>query len=77
MKFVLMGATLDSFVQYPVYFAYEDDNVKDVLREISANDAAGRPATATTGGYVYSISLHTRGNISTMVAYISILSARN
>lgn len=55
-----------SFVQYPVYFAYEDDNVKDILREVSANDAAGRPATATTGGYV-SI-LNTRG---TMNVYIN------
>jgi hypothetical protein len=39
------------FVQYPVYFAYEDENVQSILHEVSANDAAGRPATATTGGY--------------------------
>jgi hypothetical protein len=38
-------------VQYPVYFAYEDENVQSILHEVSANDAAGRPATATTGGY--------------------------
>jgi hypothetical protein len=51
--------------QYPVYFAYEDDNVKDILRKISANDAAGRPATATTGGYKLVISASDAKKIST------------
>lgn len=39
-------------LQYPVYFAYEDENLQSILKEVAANDAAGRPATATTGGYV-------------------------
>ena len=40
------------FLQYPVYFAYENDNMQNILQEVSAKDAAGRPASATTGGYV-------------------------
>ncbi|KAG0631561.1 hypothetical protein M758_1G262500 [Ceratodon purpureus] len=43
--------------QYPVYFAYESDNVQNILQEITANDAAGRPATATTGGYKLVVSV--------------------
>ncbi|KAL5976467.1 hypothetical protein ACLOJK_020800 [Asimina triloba] len=39
-----------SAVQYPVYFAFEDDNINDVLADVKRNDAAGQPATATTGG---------------------------
>lgn len=39
-------------LQYPVYFAYEDENLQSILKEVAANDAAGRPATAMTGGYV-------------------------
>lgn len=50
MAVLMMGLVL--FLQYPVYFAYENENVQNILREITANDAAGRPATATTGGYV-------------------------
>ncbi|MCI26490.1 nicalin-1-like, partial [Trifolium medium] len=35
---------------YPVYFAFEDDNIDNVLLDIKKNDASGQPATATTGG---------------------------
>jgi len=38
------------FLQYPVYFAFEDDNIDTVLSDIKKNDASGQPATATTGG---------------------------
>lgn len=38
--------------QYPVYFAFEDDNVNAILADIKRNDASGQQATATTGGYV-------------------------
>nr|XP_043609577.1 nicalin-1 [Erigeron canadensis] len=38
-------------IQYPVYFAFEDENLDKVLADIKRNDAAGQPATATTGGY--------------------------
>ncbi|KAG5629238.1 hypothetical protein H5410_000955 [Solanum commersonii] len=40
-----------SNIPYPVYFAFEDDNIKAVLAEVKRNDASGQPATATTGGY--------------------------
>ncbi|XP_009595187.1 uncharacterized protein LOC107811571 [Nicotiana tabacum] len=38
-------------IPYPVYFAFEDDNISAVLAEVKRNDASGQPATATTGGY--------------------------
>ncbi|XP_058729696.1 uncharacterized protein LOC131625991 [Vicia villosa] len=41
---------------YPVYFAFEDDNIDAVLLDIKKNDASGQPATATTGGYKFVIS---------------------
>ncbi|RVW86689.1 hypothetical protein CK203_039833 [Vitis vinifera] len=37
-------------IPYPVYFAFEDDNIDDVLTDIKRNDATSQPATATTGG---------------------------
>ncbi|MCD7449976.1 hypothetical protein HAX54_002693 [Datura stramonium] len=40
-----------SNIPYPVYFAFEDDNINAVLAEVRRNDASGQPATATTGGY--------------------------
>lgn len=44
-----------SFIlQYPVYFAFEDEDLDSVLADIKKNDAAGQPATATTGGLVIS-----------------------
>lgn len=36
---------------YPVYFTLEDEILQSVLREVEENDAAGRHATAITGGY--------------------------
>jgi hypothetical protein len=39
-----------SLMQYPVYFAHEDENLINILKEVVVNDAAGRPATAMTGG---------------------------
>ncbi|OIV99269.1 hypothetical protein TanjilG_17079 [Lupinus angustifolius] len=41
---------------YPVYFAFEDDTIDAVLTDIKKNDAAGQPATATTGGYKFVVS---------------------
>ncbi|KAI4334206.1 hypothetical protein L6164_018924 [Bauhinia variegata] len=41
---------------YPIYFAFEDDNVNSVLTDIKKNDATGQPATATTGGYKFVVS---------------------
>jgi len=39
------------FLQYPVYFAFEDDDIESVLADVKRNDAIGQPATATNGGY--------------------------
>lgn len=39
-------------VQYPVYFAFEDEDIDAVLADVKRNDATGQPATATTGGLV-------------------------
>ncbi|TYJ33175.1 hypothetical protein E1A91_A05G084900v1 [Gossypium mustelinum] len=38
-------------IPYPVYFAFENDEIDTVLADIKKNDAIGQPATATTGGY--------------------------
>ncbi|XP_052186798.1 uncharacterized protein LOC127797715 [Diospyros lotus] len=38
-------------VPYPVYYAFEDNNINTVLADIKRNDVTGQPATATTGGY--------------------------
>ncbi|GMJ10684.1 hypothetical protein like AT3G44330 [Hibiscus trionum] len=40
-----------SNIPYPVYFAFENDEIDTVLADIKKNDAMGQPATATTGGY--------------------------
>ncbi|THG03432.1 hypothetical protein TEA_013950 [Camellia sinensis var. sinensis] len=37
-------------IPYPVYFAFEDDNINAVLADVKMNDATGQPATATAGG---------------------------
>ncbi|PSR89846.1 Nicalin-1 like [Actinidia chinensis var. chinensis] len=43
-------------IPYPVYFAFEDDNINAVLVDVKRNDATGQPATATTGGYKLVVS---------------------
>ncbi|CAN4119190.1 unnamed protein product [Withania somnifera] len=43
-------------IPYPVYFAFEDDDINAVLAEVKRNDASGQPATATTGGYKLVVS---------------------
>ena len=47
-------------LQYPVYFAFEDDNIDDVLTDIKRNDATSQPATATTGGLVDNFTIKRR-----------------
>ncbi|GER40911.1 nicalin [Striga asiatica] len=37
-------------IPYPVYFGFEDEHVNAMLHDVKKNDAAGQPATATTGG---------------------------
>ncbi|KAK7404854.1 hypothetical protein VNO78_05864 [Psophocarpus tetragonolobus] len=43
-------------IPYPVYFAFENDNIDAVLTDIKKNDVTGQPATATTGGYKFVVS---------------------
>ncbi|XP_058216174.1 uncharacterized protein LOC131327141 [Rhododendron vialii] len=43
-------------IPYPVYFAFEDDNINAVLADVKRNDVTGQPATATTGGYKLVVS---------------------
>lgn len=35
-----------------MYFAYEDEKINAVLADVQRSEAAGQPATATTGGSV-------------------------
>lgn len=42
---------IHSHLPYPVYFAYEDDDINAVLADVKKNDVTGQPATATMSGY--------------------------
>ncbi|CAL5360654.1 unnamed protein product [Camellia sinensis] len=42
-------------LKYPVYFAFDDDDINVVLADVKKNDVTGQPATATTGGAVQRI----------------------
>ncbi|KAA3455470.1 nicalin-1-like [Gossypium australe] len=44
-----------SNIPYPVYFAFENDEIDTVLADMKKNDLMGQPATATTGGYKFVI----------------------
>ncbi|XP_008229012.1 PREDICTED: nicalin-1 [Prunus mume] len=48
---------IHSKIPYPVYFAFEDDDIEAVLADVKRNDATGQPATATTGGYKLVVSV--------------------
>lgn len=39
-------------MQYPVYFAFEDEKIEALLMDVRKGDSAGQPSTATTGGLV-------------------------
>ncbi|KAJ6897197.1 hypothetical protein NC651_023158 [Populus alba x Populus x berolinensis] len=43
-------------LEYPVYFAFEDDDIDAVLADVKRSDVSGQPATATTGGYKLVVS---------------------
>lgn len=54
-----MNSTLHSsygdhflFLQFPVYFAFENEETDAMLADVKKNDALGQQATATTGGLV-------------------------
>lgn len=38
------------FMQYPVYFAFHDDDFDNLLVDIRKIATSGQPASATTGG---------------------------
>lgn len=40
------------FLQFPVYFAFENEETDAMLADVKKNDALGQQATATTGGLV-------------------------
>nr|CAD1817922.1 unnamed protein product [Ananas comosus var. bracteatus] len=44
-------------IPYPVYFAFEDEKIEALLMDVRKGDSAGQPATATTGGYKFIVSL--------------------
>ncbi|KAG4183244.1 hypothetical protein ERO13_A09G097000v2 [Gossypium hirsutum] len=46
---------IHSNIPYPVYFAFENDEIDTALADIKKNDLMGQPATATTGGYKFVI----------------------
>ncbi|KDP24745.1 hypothetical protein JCGZ_25494 [Jatropha curcas] len=59
MKIVLVELErllLHANIPYPVYFAFEDDDIDAVLADVKRSDATGQPATATTGGYKFVVS---------------------
>ncbi|KAF2612452.1 hypothetical protein F2Q70_00011844 [Brassica cretica] len=45
------------FLQFPVYFAFENEETDAMLADVKKNDALGQQATATTGGYKLVISV--------------------
>ncbi|KAF3542259.1 hypothetical protein DY000_02007341 [Brassica cretica] len=47
----------DLFLQFPVYFAFENEETDTMLADVKKNDALGQQATATTGGYKLVISV--------------------
>lgn len=47
---------IHSKIPYPVYFAFEGDDIDAVLAEVKRSDTNGQPATATTGGYKLVVS---------------------
>ncbi|CAL5385400.1 unnamed protein product [Camellia sinensis] len=47
---VMLFNSFTSCISYPVYFAFEDDDINVVLADVKKNDVTGQPATATTGG---------------------------
>lgn len=57
IMFVYLLLSFFFWLQYPVYFAFENDDIDAVLSDIKRNDATGQPATATTGGSVETLLL--------------------
>ncbi|KAL2932723.1 Nicalin-1 [Bienertia sinuspersici] len=47
---------IHAYIPYPVYFAFENQHIRDVFAHVKHNDATGQPATATTGGYKLVVS---------------------
>ena len=58
-------------LQYPVYFAFEDDDIDAVLADVKRTDAIGQPATATTGGYNFYMSLNFSQILNAVVTHVA------
>jgi hypothetical protein len=57
-------------LQYPVYFAFEDDDIDAVLADVKRNDAIGQPATATTGGYNCYLLLNISQTLNSVATHV-------
>ncbi|KAJ8750234.1 hypothetical protein K2173_014149 [Erythroxylum novogranatense] len=53
----LEGSLIHTKIPYPVYFAFENDDIEAVLADVKRNDVTSQPATATTGGYKLVVSV--------------------
>lgn len=56
---------IHSNIPYPVYFAFEDKDINEVLADVKKNDLTGQPATATTGGYKLVVSAREPKKVAT------------
>ena len=58
-------------LQYPVYFAFEDDDIDAVLADVKRTNAIGQPATATTGRYNCYMSLNFSQILNGVVTHVA------
>ena len=57
-NFILMIFLIDAIViQYPVYFAFEDETINSILDDIQTSDISNQPASSTTGGFVTRLNI--------------------
>lgn len=52
ISFFIGNQSFCLFLQFPVYFAFENEETDAMLADVKKNDALGQQATATTGGLV-------------------------
>ena len=57
-NFILMIFLIDATViQYPVYFAFEDETINSILDDIQTSDISNQPASSTTGGFATRLNI--------------------
>ena len=54
------------YLQYPVYFAFEDEKINAILADVRRSEVAGQPATATTGGSVIPFKIYMQTHLEHM-----------